>query len=310
MDVELLNPYNGVDVSNSPRYLVRNVHGQPLHIGLYVDAIYDIGRIENVHWNPWWSSSLEEGAFVWQRNHGTGFVFGRTDWQYVLNTFAFGYSVGYRFIRTKHGTANGNFLGIGADYCRTAVEIQDASQFGLLITNGEFVSATQMHLKETENPVILQVAPTFEGTVRFVNCAFWGPARRTAIIEGYGVVGLSDCTFVNWGHLLFDGEREPRDEAWAIEARSGTVLIRGCEFMENRPQVWIGPAVDRAVITDNVINGPVVIRNESTGSVIVRDNAGMPNSPEWKARYRKRKDLRAGRGQATWSPPKEIMRIK
>ncbi len=304
LDVELLNPYNGVDVSHSQRHLVRNVHGQPLHIGLYVDAIYDIGRIENVHWNPWWSLSLEEPAFVWQRNHGVGFLFGRTDWQYVLNTFAFGYSVGYRFIKTENGSANGNFLGIGADYCRTAVDLQGASHFGLLITNGEFVSSTQMHLKETENPVILRVAPSFDGTARFVNCAFWGPTRRTAIIEGYGMVGFSDCTFVNWGHLLFEGERESRDEAWAIEARSGAVMIRGCEFMEKRPQVWIGPEVDRAIITDNIMNGPVVIRNESTGTIIARDNAGMPDSPEWKERYQNRKDMRAGRGRAPWTPPK------
>ncbi len=306
LDVELLNPYNGVDVSHSQRHLVRNVHGQPLHIGLYADAIYDIGRIENVHWNPWWSYSLEEGAFVWQRTNGVGFIFGRTDWHYVLNTFAFGYSVGYRFIRTENGAANGNFLGIGADYCRTAVEIEDTSHFGLLITNGEFVSATQMHLKETENPVILRVAPSFTGTARFVNCAFWGPTRRTAVIEGYGLVGLSDCTFVNWGHLVFEGEREPRDEAWAIEARSGAVMIRGCEFMEKRPQVWIGSEVDRAVISDNIVNGPVVIHNESSGNIIVRDNAGMPDSAAWKERYQHREDMRAGRGRAPWSPPKNI----
>jgi hypothetical protein len=32
---------------------------------LYVDAIYDIGRIENVHWNPWWS--MQRGLFEWQK---------------------------------------------------------------------------------------------------------------------------------------------------------------------------------------------------------------------------------------------------
>ena len=26
-----------------------------LRRGILVDAIYDIGRIENVHFNPWWS---------------------------------------------------------------------------------------------------------------------------------------------------------------------------------------------------------------------------------------------------------------
>ena len=40
---------------------MRNVTGQPLRRGILVDAIYDIGRIENVHFNPWWSN---RGAFT------------------------------------------------------------------------------------------------------------------------------------------------------------------------------------------------------------------------------------------------------
>ena len=35
--------------------------------------------------------------------NGEAFIFGRTDWQYVLNTFCFGYNVGYKFIKTKAG---------------------------------------------------------------------------------------------------------------------------------------------------------------------------------------------------------------
>ena len=46
--VELLNPYNGIDASENERHLIRDVHGQPLRRGIYVDAIYDIGRIEDV----------------------------------------------------------------------------------------------------------------------------------------------------------------------------------------------------------------------------------------------------------------------
>ena len=61
-----------------------------------VDAIYDIGRIENVHFNPWWS--MKPKLFSWQMANGEAFIFGRSDWQYVLNTFCFGYKVGYKFI--------------------------------------------------------------------------------------------------------------------------------------------------------------------------------------------------------------------
>lgn len=38
---------------------------------------------------------------------------GRSDWEYVFNTFAFAYSIGYHFIERATGSMNGNFLGIG-----------------------------------------------------------------------------------------------------------------------------------------------------------------------------------------------------
>jgi hypothetical protein len=76
---------------------------------------YDIGRIEDVHWNPWFSDNAAYLAH--QTVFGTGFLIARTDWevsgaapdvasaipsspppppsacrQSVLNTFVFGMS--------------------------------------------------------------------------------------------------------------------------------------------------------------------------------------------------------------------------
>ncbi len=256
VDVELLNPYNGIDASKNQRALIRNVHGQPLHIGVFVDLIYDIGRIENVHWNPWWSMSKD--LFEWQKSNGIGFLFGKTDWHYVLNTFCFGYNVGYKFIDTKAGATNGNFLGIGADDCRTSVVVEQSAPMGILITNGEFVSI------DGPDPTMLRVADTNTGTVRFNNCAFWGPCNRNAVIDGHGTIGFSDCTFVNWSC------REMR--CYAIEAEGGSVLIRGCEFKEDKPQILLGKAVERAVITDNLVQGPPRIKNKAKGHTVIHDN--------------------------------------
>ncbi|MGQ9881238.1 MAG: glycosyl hydrolase family 28-related protein [Armatimonadota bacterium] len=239
LDVEILNPYNGIDATQNERHLIRNVHGQPLRRGVLVDQIYDIGRIENVHFNPWFS--MKPKLFEWQMQNGEAFIFGRSDWQYVLNTFCYGYKVGYRFIQTKAGVCNGNFLGIGADDCLVAVQIDQTAPMGILITNGEFVSF------RGSDPTMVRVAPEHSGTVRFVNCAFWGPNKQIAVIEGSGTVGFSDCTFMQW-----DKDREGRS---AIQARGGTVLVRGCEFRDNRPQVEIGENIRRAVVTDNVMTG-------------------------------------------------------
>jgi hypothetical protein len=68
--------------------------------------------------------------------HGEAFLFGRSDWQYVLNTFCFGYRAGYKFVQSAARVCNGNFLGIGADDRWTAVVVEQCAPFALLITNG------------------------------------------------------------------------------------------------------------------------------------------------------------------------------
>jgi len=255
--VELLNPYNGIDASRNERHLIRDVHGQPLRRGIYVDQIYDIGRIENVHFNPWWSTKPK--LFQWQMAHGEAFIFGRTDWQYVFNTFCFGYNVGYRFIKTPAGVCNGNFLGLGTDDCQTALVVDECAPYGLLISNGEFVSF------HGPDPTMIDVKETNTGSVRFVNCAFWGPCHQIAKVAGRGTVGFSDCTFVQW-----DAKKAGRH---AIQAAGGTLLVRGCEFRADRPQVELGEGVRRAVITDNVFTGAARLTNRSAGRVQIANNA-------------------------------------
>ena len=257
LDCELLNPYQAIDARLAHRHLIRNIHGQPLRRGILVDQIYDIGRIENVHFNPWWS--MEKDLFEWQMENGEAFVFGRTDWHYVQNTFCYGYKIGYRFIKTQKGVCNGNFLGIGADDCLVAIQIDQAAPYGLLITNGEFVSF------RGPDPTMVVVSKTNTGVVRFVNCSYWGPNKQIARIAGTGTVGFSDCNFMAW-----DKDKEGRA---AIQVESGTVLVRGCFFRKDAPQITLGPKVARAVIAENVFTGPERITNNSTGSVQIGLNA-------------------------------------
>jgi hypothetical protein len=258
--VEMLNPYNGIDATDNERHLIRDVQGQPLRRGIRVDRIYDVGRIENVHFNPWWS--MQPKLFQWQMENGEAFVFGRTDWQYVFNTFCFGYNVGYRFTKTPAGVCNGNFLGIGADDCYTAVVVDESAPFGVLVTNGEFVSF------HGPDPTMIDVKPTHSGAVRFVNCAFWGPCHQIAKVSGRGTVGFSDCTFVQW-----DKARTGRP---ALQAVGGTLLVRGCEFREAKPHIDLAEGVRRAVIAENAFAGAPRIENRSSGSIQIANNVGDP----------------------------------
>lgn len=254
LDIEMLNPYNAIDASKNERALIRNISGQPLRRGIYVDGIYDIGRIENVHWNPWWS--MKPALFNWQKENGEAFIFERTDWHYVINTFCFGYKTGYKFGAStgSTGACNGNFLGIGADDCQYSVIVEQSAKYGLLITNGEFVAMRGV------DPTMVVVTKANSGNVRFANCAFWGPCNQNAVIDGTGTVGFSDCTFVQW-----DRNKEGRA---AIQANGGTLLVRGCDFGMKGAQVSIGEKVSRAIVSENTITGKVLIDNKAKSSYI------------------------------------------
>jgi hypothetical protein len=241
LDVELLNPYNGIDAVGAHRHLIRNIHGQPLRRGIYVDHVTDIGRIENVHWNPWWSMS--EPVMKFLKTKGEAFIFGRTDWHYVLNTFCFGYAVGYRFIQTKNGACNGNFVGIGADMTHRGIVVEAAQPAGLLITNGEFVSFGEPDATEVE------VLPN-AGTVQFSNCSFWGPAERIAILRG-GLTMFNQCNFQHWDHY--------KNGAAAIHAEGGRLVVSGCRFAQPLAHIYVGPNVGSAAIFGNLFAGPIRI---------------------------------------------------
>lgn len=255
-DVELLNPYQGIDASQNERHNIRNVTGQPLCRGIWVDAIYDIGRIENAHFNPWWNS--HSTVYRWQTENGVAFTFGRADWEYVLNTFCFGYRIGYKFVQTATGECNGNFLGIGADDCNRAVLVEQCAPYALLIANAEF---TSFH---GDDPTMVEVRPTNKGVVRTSNSAFWGPCNQVAKIFGEGTVAFTDCTFVQWGK---EGDRA------AIQASAGSVMVRGCEFLLDKRHIFLAEGVRSAVIAGNLFTGPAKIENLCKNDVQIGLNA-------------------------------------
>ncbi len=248
----LLNPYEGIKLVQAARHLVRNVTGYPIKRGIYVDECYDIGHIENVHFWPFGVRYQQDNAYCkWVNTEGVAFELARTDWHYVFNTFCFGYGVGYKFSKSAQGSANGNFLGLGADSCQRAVVVEQAQPPGLLISNGEFVGRWG-----STDATCLEIGPQALGKVSLVNCSFWGPIDRCVWMRSsIGQFTASACHFINWDNR--------RVGSPAIQLDAGKAIIQACTFDEERLHVRVGTNVLSAIVSASQAAGGLRVDNQA-----------------------------------------------
>jgi hypothetical protein len=265
-NVTLINSYNAIKIGpqGNVRHRIRSVYGCALRRGILVDGCSDIGRIENVQFHCHWWSAPEVGGdwkpvheFMWKNCEA--FIFGRTDWEYVNNTFVFPVNVGYRFIRTPAGMANGQFTGSGADEAQVCVKVEEIQPMGLLISNGQFVC---MH---GEQRVEVLVDKTCAGSVRLVNCAFWGPARQCVVSHSRSFVSLSDC------YLSSSGQKQ-NPGVFLVEADGGRLQVRGCSFGSDEPSIALRKGLQHAIVTENNGVRGVEILNELADQAVISNN--------------------------------------
>lgn len=264
-NVTLINSYNGIQVGPGPnvRHRIRSVYGCVLRRGIMIDSCSDIGRVDNVQFHcHWWSSPKVNGnwdaVFDYMLKNCEAFIFGRTDWEYVNNTFVFPVKIGYRFINTKMGAMNGQLSGIGADAAQKCIVVDAIQPMGLLITNGQFVAFTG------DDPCEIEINGTSNGNIRLVNCAFWGPAVQNIRCKGQGFLSLSDCYFSsgkagNTGRAL-------------VEVEGGKLQIRGSTFATGEPSIHLKPGVKHAIISENNGGNGVQIINEIGDKAIILNN--------------------------------------
>lgn len=271
-NITLINSYNGIRVGpeGNVRHRIRSIYGCVLRRGIYVDFCTDIGRIENIQFHcHWWSSPSVGGDFGKAREYMwknlEAFIFGRTDWEYVNNTFVYPVKTGYRFIAVNQGAANGQFSGIGADEAQVCVKVEAVQPMGLLISNGQFVS---MH-GDIRTQVIVE--KTCGGSVRFVDCAFWGPARQNVVSHSQSYVSLADCFFSSEG-------RQKNPGCALVEADSGKLQVRGCSFATDEPSILLRKGLRNAIVTGNNGARGVEIINEIGDKAILTDNEPAPTS--------------------------------
>jgi hypothetical protein len=259
-DVTFVNAFQGVKIGGpdawSELHLVRNVFGCVLRRGVFVDTTSDIGRLENVHFNPhYWPRSGHASAAGakdmevarYMADNLEAFIFGRTDWEYVSNCFVFAAKIGYRFIETSAGACNAQLMNIGADFCRVGLQIDKIQPIGIQVTNGAFTA-----FAGAPNVGVATDAGAI-GAAQFVNCNFWTTPGGAAHLEGALNVAFSDCHFLDVPD--FDAKHS------AITALAGRLNVRGSTFGKAGRAIEVGPRVMAALVTANLQPGGLRVQN-------------------------------------------------
>jgi hypothetical protein len=285
-NVTLINSYNGIRTgpTENGRHRLFQINGCVLRRGILVEGTGDIGRIENVQFHShFWAHPAFAGdwnkVFAYMQTNLEAFIFGRTDWEYVNNTFVFPAKVGYRFIESPGadwgGACNGQLSGIGADACDTCVLVESLQPQGLQIVIGEF----NAHRVGRSTQVLVE--PGCSGNIRFVNCGFWGPVLHNAVLRGSSYVSFTDCYFSNDNHT---------DPGFAIVAEAGKLQVQNCTFdarsrqrkpgnawFEQDPRdqpgsIHLKPGVRHAIVRGNNGYYGVNINNEIGDRAVLTDN--------------------------------------
>ncbi len=263
IDVLMVNPYQAVDFGSygSGRHFIQNLYAYPLFKGLYVNNCYDIGRVQNVHFWPFWGYTGDDdpvGRFV--SENATAFIFGRTDWEYVNNCFAIFYKVGFHFIKTDAGSPNVMLTQSGSDIGPHAVLVDDCqSHAGISFVNSQLFGR-------------VQVSPSNTGPVRFTACGFFGATREKPPLEPIhaDIAGTGHVSFDNCHFITLDPSNTART---CIRATAGSMNVANSLFLDaGRNHILIGKDVTSAIVLGNTFQGRQDIVNECAGNVQIGFN--------------------------------------
>lgn len=264
-NMTLTNPYRALDLGTNWNELhtVRNVFACPLKEGVYIDQCTDIGRIENVHFNPnFWTRMALEPRFAggdikaYLERNLVGFRIGKTDWEFISNCFVIFPVVGYLFDDFGHGPGNAVLTQSGSDICPVSVRVERTQgHSGTEIVNGQFMGT-------------VEVGPENRGPVKLTNCGFWGvPETKWHVRkEGPSTLMLTSCHFTGWDAAA-TGQS-------CVTASGGRLMLNGCEFLEEgKLAVSLDEGLIAATITGNLFRTEDPVRNGSSGDVQIGLNS-------------------------------------
>jgi len=277
INVTIVNTFKAVDFGTNPcgRHYVDGLWAYPFKTGIFVNQCYDVGRLNSVHFWPFFDLDPNSPLWAYTRANGTAFVFGRTDGELVTNSFCIFYSVGMHLIggpipqikpgeptRIEYQGGAAMMTNVYLDVAPCALRVDDSMEnAGYSFMNCSFMGG-------------VQVGPRNRGPIRFNGCGFWATQdlESHAVLQGMSPVYFEGCQFANWD--------KRQKGAPCIDANARRVIITGCDFLTpsgNLKKITLGPSVREAIVTSNLMAGGVSITNNAPkyADVQIALNAGL-----------------------------------
>jgi hypothetical protein len=277
-DITLINSYQGFvcGPNLNSLHFFRNVYASCLYRGFDIDAVSDIGRLENVHLSPrfWEESALprvpgkNSGLRKWMYDNAIGLTVKRNDWSYMFDVEVEGYHIGYCTRRTqcqenlRSGDvwyANGQNYNLRFKGCKIAMDFEDTGNVGTIYARIQIENAeTGLHFLKT-----------FQEKVQF-NRIQIDASEYAVYCEGTGLIQMQACEFKR-GQVLME---------------HGGITIIDSDFRGSGPQIVLGKDVLGASILSNRFDKkPEIICDDvlAKDNIIIdhkhRDLSRMPDYP-------------------------------
>jgi hypothetical protein len=246
-NIELMACYNGINLNGCNRHNVNGVVGQVFNVGVLIDNVSDVGRVQDVHFHPYWSGWNQgaDGTVMpaianWQFQNGTGYLIRYTDSQMFRDCFVFGYNRGVWFNAQTSSQPNCLVHGLSVDTCRIGVQIDAAAQYtGLQFTNC-FITGEQAGTQTLPGGAAILISAGVQGNIRFTTGTIWGISP--AVVSNGANVMFTDYSFND----------TPAAALFSMTVTGGTMVVTNCQFLRTTNHISLSAAVSKAIVLGNV----------------------------------------------------------
>lgn len=257
--ITIINPYIGIDLGPmwSECHLVNNIYMSPLNVGVAINMVTDIGRIQNLnigakYYQMFDPSADKKAILTTMKTNTTGIILERSDWQHfsylVINDVKIGF-INKKFPATNQpgplNSANSAVFNVKMNNVETGIYFEYAEK-----------QVTKLHGLDitadgTSNSSCIKFGAAYKGCVTVLggNLSNPGGLCIKSEIGSKGAFSISEIDF-----------KQYKDAA--IKLEGSTASIKGCKFEDQAENaISLGEKVSSATIDENYYAKPGILNN-------------------------------------------------